>query len=324
MKKLLTVNAIFITLLLLTGCATKAPDKKTILESVASLGITILSQDNVSDYGGDPIHLEAKSCEITRQQTEDKGNTTYCTISMSNDSFEAIVDCVIYYDLFDDGKWYPNYYIIDSCSLTPLTGIDKNTAIEHLAKALEAENKEIDGGIPGDTYIYPSNYRFDLINQETDLESLTDALIFDYVKESEICTESGEVSADFIFDEKSGSWICAAIDDSRINYEYHPEGQWRFDIYTYYIKLNITDVDYSNNTATIYSNGRLFQTQSDSDGFDQSETVSFSITDNGMEFSPLSVPGKKYKIILLLKKDNMYWAEEDDGYFTRVSFKREI
>lgn len=324
MKKLLTINAIFITVLLLTGCATKAPDKNTILESAASLGINILSQDNVPGYNGDPIHLEAKSCEITRQQTEGKGNTTYCTISMSNDSLEAKVDCVIYYNLFDDGKWYPAYYMIDSYSLVPITGIDKDTAIKFLAKSLEAENKEIDGGIPGDTYIYPSDFHFDLISQETNLETYTDVLVFDYEKESEICIERGEVSANFAFNEKSGAWEGTAIDDSQINYEYHPEGQWRFAIYTYYIKLNITDVNYSNNTATIYSNGRLFQEQSDRDGFDQSETVSFSITDEGMEFSPLSVPGEKYKIVLLLKKDNMYWTKEDDGYYKCVSFKREV
>lgn len=326
MKKLLTINTILITLLLLTGCAAKAPDKNTILESAVSLGINIMSKDNVSGYDGDPIQLEVKSCEITRQQTENKGNTTYCTISMSNDSLEATVDCVIYYNLFDDGKWYPSYYGIDSYSLIPLTGIDENVAIEFLAETLNAENKEISGFY--DTYIYPSNYHMDVITHETDFDTLTDSLTFDYVKDSEICRECGIVGIDFAFNPQSGSWQCVNVDDSQINYEYHPEGQWRFDIYTGYVRIFIDDMDYVNNTATIYSYKSSVSGIVDDGGFNQSETVNFSITEEGMKFSPLFLPGdgifvKDKEIVLLLTKDNMYWTMADEELYTCVSYKRE-
>ena len=243
---------------------------------------------------------------------------------MENDFLESTVDCVIYYDLFDDGKWYPNYYYIESYTLEPIAGIDENAAMEYLAEALNAENKEISGFY--DTYIYPSNYSFNLVSHETDLGHLTDVLVFNYEKESEICKENGDVNINFTFNANSGSWKCAAIDDSQIQYEYHPEGQWRFDIYTGYVKIYIDDMDYVNNTATIYSYRSSF---GDKDGFDQSETVSFSITDEGMEFSPLFLPGdgiftSDYEIVLLLKKDNMYWRMADEGYYQCVSYKREI
>ncbi len=323
MKKLLTLNSVLF-ILLLSGCGVKAPDQDVILESVSSFGLNTISEGNIPDYCGEPINLEIRSAEITRQQTEDKSNTTYCTISLSNDSLEASLDCILYYDLFDDKRWYPEQYRIESYTLNPLEGVDEELAAEYLAEALNAENKEIDGGYARDTYIYPSNYHLDLTSHETDLDAMKDILTFDYEKESEICKESGTVSIHYAFDTASGLWQYETIDDSQIQYEYHPEGQWRFDIYTYFVRLYITDMDYTNCTATIYSKGAAWHEAADNGELDHMETVSFTITSEGIEFSALQVPERDYSIILLLKKDNMYYRTTDSEVFFPVSFKREI
>ena len=133
----------------------------------------------------------------------------------------------------------------------------------------------------------------------------------------------------YTFNSDNGSWEYNGISDDDISYEYHPEGQWRFDIFTHYYRINISNVDYVNNTASIYYKDSSWQGTADSGELTNYAEVSFSITDEGMQFSPFHVVSGKgiftteQDVYLFLKKDNMYFSSDGSGY-SKVQWSRYV
>ena len=71
---------------------------------------------------------------------------------------------------------------------------------------------------------------------------------------------------------------------------------------------NITNVDYANNTASIYYRDSIWQSEADSGELTNYAEVSFTITDEGMRFSPFHVVtgkgifAREQEVYLFLKK----------------------
>lgn len=321
-RKLIVFCCSFISSIVLGGCGQpKAPDETDIKDAVIEYNLMDFSQEVRPNPNGNTITMSnIDMVQINRQQTESKSNITYCTIEMSNDDCRVVVDCIYNFEYYDNKKWYPENQEIESLMFYPLNGVNEELAYETTIKNLHAESESFNDFFLGEDYTYDSVYTLQLREHTTDLENYLDKLIYDYSKSSDFCTESGVVETYYVFDSNNGSWVYSNILDDELNYEYHPEGQWRFDIYTHYYRINISNVDYTNNTAFIYYKDSSWQSEADNGELQNYIQVSFTITDDGMSFSPFHVVSHgvmyttKQDVYLLLKKDNMYVSDDGLNY----------
>ena len=97
----------------------------------------------------------------------------------------------------------------------------------------------------------------------------------------------------------------------------------------HYYRINITNVDYVNNTASIYYRDSIWQSEADSGELTNYAEVSFTITEEGMQFSPFHVVtgkgifAREQDVYLFLKKDNMYFSSNGSGY-SNVQWSRYV
>lgn len=317
-KKIVLCCCLFICCIILHGCEQtqpKAPDETNIKDAVIEFNMMEFSQDT-TDFSVEKIVMSnIDAVQINRQQTEAKENNTYCTIEMSNDSCKLIMDCVFHFSYYDDKKWYPERRSIENYAFYPISGVNEEQSyVETVEMYVNPES------LNGD-------YNLELIEHETDLNNNTDKLTYDYFKSSDFCTESGLVVTYYTFNSNIARWEYSGTLENSISCEYHPEGQWRFYIDDHFYRINISDVDYVNNSAIIHYNVAWWRYISDSEELTDSARVSFTITDEGMSFS--SFPAVLYDwktpeeqiVYLLLKKDTMY-VSGDGWSFSPVQYSR--
>jgi len=324
------VAIVCIVFLINTYGPSKAPNEADIKSAVVEYNMLEFSQEYTPDFYGQPILMNnIDNVQINGQQTEEKKNITYCTIEMSNDSCKVSMNCNFNFSYYDDKKWYPQRIEMESFFFSPVKGIDELQAYDIAVENLHVEPQTIEGGYLGEDYTYDSTYNLQLKEHETDLVNNIDKIIYDYYKATDFCTESGLVEIYYIFNTANGNWEYAEMLNDDISYEYYPEGQWRFDISTHYYRINITNVDYVNNTASIYYRDSIWQSEADSGELTNYAEVSFTITEEGMQFSPFHVVtgkgifAREQDVYLFLKKDNMYFSSNGSGY-SRVQWSRYI
>lgn len=313
----------------LIGCGQpKTPNEKDIEDAVIAYNMMEFPRSSSSNYYDDTnIMNSIDDICINRQQTESKTNITYCTVQMSNENCRVVMDCNFEFGYYDDKKWYPEGYEIESITFNPKRGVNEEQAYEATIESVHAEPEVFSPSFYGQPYSYGCTYELQLISHETDLEGYTDKLVYDYSKSSEFCIESGLVETYYSFNTSDGGWEFTNTSNDNIFYEYHPEGQWRFDIFTHYFRINISSVDYINNTAIIDYRDSNWQGNADSGELTNQVQVDYSITDEGMRFSPFHVENgsglRKYEIdvYLLLKNDTMYVSNNGSTY-SPVAFPR--
>lgn len=339
LKRNVLLNILLINCMLLVGCGQpKAPNEKDIEDAVVTYNMMEFSASSSSnDYDDTNIMNSIDDVCINQQQTESKTNISYCTVEMSNENCGVVMDCNFKFEYYDDKKWYPEDYEIENVSFNPKKGIDEGQAYEAVIENVHIEPEVFSPGsrtssgyvMPffGESYSYECSYELQLVSHETDLEGYTDKLVYDYSKSSEFCTESGRIETHYSFNTSEGVWEFTDTFNDDICYEYHPEGQWRFDIFTHYFRINISNVDYVNNTATIDYKDSSWQGSADSGEMTNQVQVDYSITDEGMRFSPFHVESgsglMKYEsdVYLLLKNDTMY-VSSDGSTYSPVAFPR--
>lgn len=326
----IVVAIVGIVFLVNTYGSPKAPNEADIKSAVVEYNMMEFSQEYTPDFYGQPILMDdIDNVQINAQQTEEKKNITYCTIEMSNDSCKVSLNCNFIFSYYDDKKWYPQRIEIESFFFSPVKGIDELQAYDIAVENLHVEPQTIEGGYLGEDYTYDSTYNLQLKEHETDLANNIDKIIYDYYKATDFCTESGLVEIYYIFNTANGNWEYTEMLNDDISYEYYPEGQWRFDISTHYYRINITNVDYVNNTASIYYRDSIWQSEADSGELTNYAEVSFTITEEGMQFSPFHVVtgkgifAREQDVYLFLKKDNMYFSSNGSGY-SNVQWSRYV
>lgn len=321
LKKVSFFFCLVLSCITLSGCGQpKAPNEENIKDAVMKYDLMTFSPDSTPYYDGDTISMDnIDDIEIYQQKTESKSNTSYCTIEMSNDSCKVVIDCNYDFSYYDDKKWHPERQEIEYFTFYPVSGVDEGAAYDATVESLHAEPEVIQGSFFAPSYTYETTYNLQLSEHETDLENNTDKLVYDYYKSSDFCTESGVVETYYAFDSYNGKWVYNETSDDNLSCEFHPEGQWRFDISTHYYRIKISDIDYTNNTALIYYKDSVWQAEADSGELTDYVQVNFTITDEGMSFSPFHTvtPGWytiEQDVYLLLKKDNMYVSENGSNY----------
>lgn len=322
-KKNILVCYLIISCFLLNGCGqSKSPNEADIKDAIQEYNMMEFSQGGLSNLSGETIIMNnIDAVHINRQQTEEKSNITYCTIEMSNDNCRVVMDCNLNFSYYDDKKWYPEGQEIESFVFYPLSGVDEEQAYNITVEKLHAEPETIWGGwgLGEQAYSHDSVYKLQLKEHETDLDNNIDKLIYDYFKSSDFCTESGLVEMYYTFNSGNGNWEYNDILDDGITCEYHPEGQWRFDCYTHFYRINISNIDYINNTALIYYKDSSSSIEADSGELINYVQVNFTITDEGMYFNPFhnvihGVYTYEHDVYLLLKKDTMYISIDGSNY----------
>lgn len=307
----------------------KVPNETDIKSAITEYNMLEFSQEYTPGFHGQPILMNnIDNITINGMQTEEKTNITFCTVEMSNDSCKVSMNCNFIFSYYDDKKWYPIESEIESFNFSPVKGIDEQQAYNIAVENLYMEPETVEASFLGEDYTYDITYNLQLKEHKTDLSNNTDKVIYDYYKSSDFCTESGLVEVYYIFNSANGNWEYNGMSEDLI-YEYHPEGQWRFDIMTHYYRVNITNVDYANNTASIYYRDSIWQSEADSGELTNYAEVSFTITDEGMRFSPFHVVtgkgifAREQEVYLFLKKDNMYFSSNGSGY-SRVQWARYV
>lgn len=329
-KLLAIIVIIFCAVVLINICrGPKAPNEADIENAILGYNMLEFSQEYTPNFYGQPVLMNnIDSVQINGMQTEEKSNITFCTVEMSNDSCRVSVNCNFIFSYYDDKKWYPEEREIESFIFSPVKGIDEQQAYNIAIENLHMEPETVEASFLGEDYTYDITCNIQLKEQVTDVDNNIDKIIFDYYKASDFCTESGEVEVYYTFNTATGSWEFNDISED-FSYEYHPEGQWRFDIFTHYYRINITNVDYTKNVATIYYKDSIWQQEADSGELTNYTEVSFETTDEGMRFSPFHVVNGKgifeteQDVYLFLKKDNMYFSSNGSGY-SRVQWARNI
>lgn len=302
MNKITTLAVTILLLFTLCGCGANTPSRSVVENDIVTIVNTKIS-DSL-----DQKTNEVTEINITKQSTMDRQNITNCTFYLSNAAYKIFYEVSLVYIQDDQKVWNFGKYSIDNYEAYPLAGVDEIIAHNEIAELLGAENQEISVGYLSEKYTYDSTYQLRVTERETSLETGIDLLTFHFSKISELCEENGLIYVEYNFNSQTACWEMTLFDDSNNKIvDFYPEGQWRFAIGTYYIKIYIDDINYENNTATIYSTASPFQVTADRGKFKNGETVTFTFTEDGMEFSAFSSPDKHYNIIILLAKDNMYY-----------------
>ena len=181
-KGMLIMGLIFI----LSGCAPSPKEGQNLLEDFI-------------EYSSDLSFLEFNELEISKRQTnkENKEDIIYCTISGTGEYATHIYECILYYNLYDDGGW-----ILDNVSMENTT-IEDASISEEVVKNVFNENCYS---------IIPSNWDtidYSLVDYVSMEElSYTSEMDFSVTKEPNPLgyTVSGSCAFDVIYNEYSGDW----------------------------------------------------------------------------------------------------------------------
>ena len=240
-KKLLAIIVIIIcAVILMNSCrGPKAPNESDIENAIMKYNMLEFSQEYTPDFYGQPVLMNnIDRVQINGMQTEEKSNITFCTVEMSNDSCKVSMNCNFIFSYYDDKKWHPEERVIESFIFSPVRGIDEQQAYNIAVENLHMEPETVEASFLGEDYTYNITYNLQLKEHKTDLNNNKDKVIYDYYKASDFCTETGLVEINYIFNTSYGSWEYSDISED-VSYEYHPEGQWRFDIMTHYYRINV-------------------------------------------------------------------------------------
>ena len=98
------------------------------------------------------------------------------------------------------------------------------------------------------SYDYPINY--EMINHISDLGNKKDVLVYRYFFNTYTACVSGEFECEFEY-QIDETWQLKDIRELDSGIEWDLEGRWEFDIWTYYVKVAISGMDFDNQIATI-------------------------------------------------------------------------
>lgn len=116
--------------LALTACQDSVPKEGQIKEDIPE-DMRVIYVD--SGFGEETITLDVTEVNILKRQTNEKDDTVYCTVVMSNDDYEYTADWVLNYVYYDQGGWVLEGYTYNEQSdnspiLIPLTGVSQEVA----------------------------------------------------------------------------------------------------------------------------------------------------------------------------------------------------
>lgn len=251
-------------MLALTACQDSVPKEGQIKEDIPE-DMRVIYVD--SGFGEETITLDVTEVNILKRQTNEKDDTVYCTVVMSNDNYEYTADWVLNYVYYDQGGWILEGYTYNEQSdnspiLIPLTGISQEIA--------DAEM---------DCYYFDSfTLKEHVFEDESDGYYEYYHSYFDYEVEysNTYCSYNGNVILDYYFqnDKNYGYW---GYGDPQYSdeFQWNVEGVWETtetnevsSLEEDTVKVNIDSIDMDNGFIDVFVSNTYLDTMTWFEGED--------------------------------------------------------
>lgn len=237
--------------------------------------------------------------EVRSQEEKDGIRQVICDVSMSNEELAMEVQYSL--KLREEGRKYHlmNYYITVIDDIKPLKGVtNKSLPREVLLQAICPEIEDLTSGM---------GLQATVMSQNTNLEQKYDQVVYQYDMKTNTLIETGTIQVDYRFNE-DGVWEIEKVEKVNAEREWQLEGLWKFDIYTYYVELQIVRMDWENRIAEIQYRGSVWE----GGGTVYSENIYFWEEGNDIWFQEFTIPndswyGSEHEILLIAKCDDMYY-----------------
>lgn len=217
---------------MLVGCKDSKLSEKEISSNLPSefSEISVLSGDQTEYYD-----LALDEFVIRKRQTNEKDDTIYCTITEVDSNYTYTIDCVLYFNYYDQGGWILDNYEIEQSSIQPSAAVDQSVS-------------------DYDVSCYYDDFEF----QDCEYDESDRTAHYTYtVKDKDVyLSREGKVQLDYNFCDygNNAEWKLDCVDESGIRDIWDIEGTWigEEDTKGYgYYQLNFVLSDYNSEDLTV-------------------------------------------------------------------------
>lgn len=306
MKKILFLLSI-IFIFLLFGCSHKnnltEEDIKTVIEEN---NLNTLNFENCG-YKGEDIPLEVESVTIEKSNINKDEASCDTKVILANDLVEA--ELFYRFDLIKekDGWKMTDFKNYGKYTLAPFEGIDDETALE------DAKNA------------FSEDYSYTIDSNSFDEETLSCTVAVSYTGKSDVGELSGTLTLTYSFDTDTLEWNLDTINEEVSHMDsWNPEGQWRFKDANYYYRINISHLDFENETAKVKVTASEYESVVDTASFQQEADVILTKIKDDIYLEPIEVEllEDTVNLMLCIKKDSLYFATDRSGEYQKANLPR--
>lgn len=283
-------------------------------QSLTNTKVKKLIKQNQFTYlyvNGENVYFTPSKIKVIAK--EKLGKKTYgvvCTIQMSASDYVAQAEYEVIFRKSNTGWQISNYELHQVMDIQPLKGIGDLTE-EEIANSIRRAYPEIDWNYErlalfGKNYNYLFPISYQLVDRKTELSEKKDTFLYQYSFDTFTGHESGQVQVVYNFTTE-GNWVQTEANIINSEFTWNLEGIWDFDIYTYYVNIDILNMDFENHIATIVAKGSVWE------GYGDPETleVYFTEQDGCIYFDTFYLEEDEWsdgkEITLTAKQSDMYY-----------------
>lgn len=281
--------------------------------SISNKDFSNLMKSNVSMNIGVTTPLTVNQVNIVSKKKGKERDQVkvICDVTMSNNAIAAEaryqVSC-----RKENEKWN----IVDSNVTTiydikPLQGAEE--PVDLIKDTIHGFYPEINWTYQYNDIFSSKNINFDfpitwnLVERNTDLEEKIDQLKYEYSFDTYAAHITGSFEFNYEFT-NNAMWEVTEIRQSSSDIEWNLKGIWSFDIFTYYVDVNILDIDFNDHTVTLERRGSAFQ----GSGNVENIQIGFAEADGCLYFDTFVIPAttggaSDHEITLTAKMDDLYY-----------------
>lgn len=279
---------------------------KKIIDLVKNSGLTYRTID-----GEEIFYTPTKIDILSKQKQGKKSYVVSSAIQMTSNDYIAELE----YELAigkQNGKWILfNYEQLQVRDIWPLKGIE-NLSDQEITDSIRRAYPDIDwnyeyNSMLGKNFNYNFPISYSLVERETDLNKKIDVFLYDYSFNTFTGHESGRVKIEYDFT-MDGNWEQTEANIINSEFDWKLEGIWDFDIYTYYVNIEIMEMNFDSHVATMCRKGSVWQGYGDPEIIE----VVFSEQDGFIYFDTFYIlkdewSGSQEEITLIAKRDDLYY-----------------
>ena len=300
------IGIIFVLCIFLTVSGKKTVTKEDIESTIQAFQLDEIEiNEEIVDFNVTDINIISQNYDSQR-----KICVVNCEILVTSDTMKGTLVYCLKYKLMD-GKWIIKSYELDEdrgYDFVPLKGVELSVEeIEKYVKELYPEicwKDVVD--VWGDRVCTDFPIECEMVYHETNLDSGQDKISYNYAFYTEAACVSGNMILEYKFTEE-GTWENAGFwcEDKEVKWQL--EGLWSFDIYTYWIDVYISEIDWENQVAYIEQRGSVWQGY----GTYQSMVIGFEQREGCIYFDSFVTESDNSgkEVTLIAKIDDLYYLQ---------------
>lgn len=307
MKKLIIL---FIgAILILSGCGQTEFTVEEMEEIVQREELFVLTEENSPIRQKSVMETEFDSVEIIQSKITGNDASADIKVTVTGENYSADV----FYRL--DLKKEKGDWVISTKKNHKQTVVVPLSALSAEEAALEIENLYED-----------KDYNFSFEKMDYDKETFIANAEFLFESSSEVSESEGIVTAEFEFSEKTAEWVLTNTNEEDVKVtSWHPEGQWRFNDYTYYFKVYINELDTEKGFASLKAFASEYESVADTSDYVFTGTVPINVSEQGVYFDEIEIPLDEtnyVKLKLCVRYDNLYFTTDSSSQYKEVNMSR--